>query len=469
MLSFFGIAMRHTKYIIGFLLFANFFAASGSYWLSLGRPLFNVDYVLLLLFCCFPKNIFSKFILLIIYFIIFSIDLLLMTLQIFPFVRLTDLVYLSNFIFNGPVLYRSLLLLSMFVFLVSFLIIRDLFFKKLKLTIKEFSIIIGLAIIILFVKHLVYPIKEDALDSRFNKEWIGSQLLFFSQHQKSNFLESFGNSTNKLEPLRFDYSTKPLFEKLKNNKPLSSKILLVVNESWGETSNPQHQAAILESIYKQKNHLEFIRQGSFNFVGATVAGEIRELCHKQPRTFNLKGADAAEFNDCLPNQLQQIGYQTHAMHGAMSMMYDRSSWYPQAGFRYLRFFEQLPTIGVCKSFSGRCDIELIPQVKQQLLSSQKSFVYWMTLNTHAPYDDAVFIGGLSCVALKVKQGSETCNNYKLQHQFFTALSKLIADPSMKGVEIYVVGDHSPPIFNLRDNFFSFKGSDVAWVHFKINK
>ena len=38
---------------------------------------------------------------------------------------------------------------------------------------------------------------------------------------------------------------------------------------------------------------------------------------------------------------------------------------------------------------------------------------------------------------------------------------------MQGVEVYVVGDHSPPIFNLSDNFFSFKGSDVAWFHFKI--
>lgn len=461
--------MTQIKYIVGFSIFANFFFVLSSDGLGLGRPIVNIDYLLLLFFCCVPKNILSKTLLFGVYFFIFSIDLLLMVLQIFPFVRLTDLIYLSNFIFNGPVLYRSLLLLSIFIFLVSFLIIRDIFFKRLKLTIKEFSIFLGLAIIILLVKYLVDPIKTDALDARFNKDWIGSQLLFFIQHQQSNFVESLGNSANKLEPLRFEYSTRPLFEQLKHNKSLSSKILLVVNESWGETSNPQHQAAILESIYKQKNHLEFIRQGSFNFVGATVAGELRELCHKQPRTFNLKGADAAEFKDCLPNQLQQFGYQTHAMHGAMSMMYDRSNWYPQAGFKELRFFEQLPTIGVCKSFSGRCDIELIPQVKQQLLSSEKSFVYWMTLNTHAPYDDAVFIDGLNCAALKVKQDSETCNNYKLQHQFFTALSKLIADPSMKGVEVYVVGDHSPPIFNLRDNFFSFKGSEVAWVHFKIKK
>ena len=459
--------MQQIKYIIGLLIFANFFAAASSFWLSLGRPLFNLDYILLLIFCCFPKNILSKTLLFSVYFLFFSIDLLLMVLQIFPFVRLTDLIYLSNFIFNGPVLYRSLLLVSVFSLLISFLVIRDFFIHKIVLTIKQFSILLGLALAILLLKHLADPLTKDAIYARFDKQWVGSQLIFFAQHQHSSFVESVGDHASKLEPSRFGYSTQPLFEQLKNQQPLSKKILLVVNESWGETAKPEHQAAILEAIYQQKNKLEFVRQGSFNFIGATVAGEIRELCHKQPTTFNLKDADASEFEHCLPRQLQQLGYRTHAMHGAMSIMYDRSSWYPQAGFQDLRFFEQLPTVGVCKSFSGRCDIELIPQVKQQLLSSDKSFVYWLTLNTHAPYDDKVFIGGLDCAALKVKQGSETCNNYKLQHQFFSALSQLITDPSMKGVEVYVAGDHSPPVFNLGDNFFSFKGSDVAWIHFKI--
>jgi len=459
--------MRQIKYIIGLLLFANFFAVAASCWLSLGRPLFNLDYVLLLLFCCFPKNSLSKILLFIFYFSIFSVDLLLIVFQIFPFVRMTDLIYLSSFIFNGPVLYRSLLLVSVFSLLISFLFIRDFFLKKIVLTVKQFSVVLSVAIAIFLAKHLLDPLPKDTTHARFDKQWVGSQLMFFAQHQQSSFVESVGDHTSKLEPLRFEYSTKSLFEKIKNQQPLSKKILLVVNESWGETAKPEHQAAILEAIYQQKDQLEFIRQGSFNFIGATVAAEIRELCHKQPTTFDLKDVDASEFEHCLPQQLQQLGYRTHAMHGAMGIMYDRSIWYPQAGFQDLRFFEQFSTAGVCKSFSGRCDTELVPQVKQLLLSSDKSFVYWLTLNTHAPYDDKVFIDGLDCAALEVKQNSETCNNYKLQYQFFSALSQLITDPSMKGVEVYVVGDHSPPVFNLGDNFFSFKGSDVAWIHFKI--
>ncbi|NNH38073.1 sulfatase-like hydrolase/transferase [Acinetobacter terrae] len=459
--------MKQIKYIVGFSIFVNLFFVFSGYWLGLGRPIVNVDYLLLLCFCCLPKNFISNSLLLLAFFMLFSIDVLLIVLQIFPFVRLTDLMYLSGFIFNGPILYRILLLVTVCVFLISFFIIRDLFFKKIKLTIKQFALIILFAVGVLFIKHLLNPLDKDEVYARFDKTWVGSQLQFFIKHQQSSFVESMGNHATQLEPSRFKNSTQPLFEQLNSKKPLSKKILLVVNESWGETAKPADQAAILSKIYQKKNHLEFINQGAFNFVGATVAGELRELCRKQPTTFNLKDADASQFRDCLPNQLKKQGYETQAIHGAMSVMYDRSSWYPKAGFEHIRFFEQLPNAGVCRAFSGRCDVKLIPEIKNQLLASDRSFVYWMTLSTHAPYDDTLFIQGLDCTALKIKEKSETCHNYKLQYQFFSALSQLIDDPGMKGVEIYVAGDHSPPIFNLGDNFFSFKGSEVAWIHFKV--
>lgn len=459
--------MTQIKYIVGFSIFANFFFVLSSYGLGLGRPIVNIDYLLLLFFCCVPKNIFSNTFLLLTFVILFSIDLLLMVLQIFPFVRLTDLIYLSSFIFNGPILYRTLFLITILVCLVSFFVIRDYFFKKIKLNFKYFFILLSCALLTLFVKHLLDPLEKNEVYARFDKTWVGSQLQFFIKHQKSSFVESMGGAITQLEPSKYETSTKPLFDQLQENKKLSKKILLVVNESWGETTNPKHQAAILAPIYQRKNQLEFIRQGAFNFIGATVAGELRELCHKQPTTFNLKDVAENQFKNCLPNQLRQLGYTTHAMHGAMSVMYDRSSWYPKVGFEHISFFEQLPDAGLCRAFSGRCDTQLIPYLKQQLLASDKSFVYWLTLNTHAPYDDKVTIKGLNCTTLKVKEDSETCHNYQLQYQFFSSLAAIIADPAMHGVEVYVAGDHTPPIFNMGDNFFSFKGAEVAWVHFKV--
>lgn len=91
----------------------------------------------------------------------------------------------------------------------------------------------------------------------------------------------------------------------------------------------------------------------------------------------------------------------------------------------------------------------------------------MTLNTHAPYDDYVFFQGFDGKELDIEEASETCKNFKLQYQFFNALSKIRDNPKLKGMEVYVVGDHSPSIFNIKNNLFSFKGTDVAWIHFKI--
>ena len=50
-----------------------------------------------------------------------------------------------------------------------------------------------------------------------------------------------------------------------------------------------------------------------------------------------------EFNK-MHDLLYKKGYETHAMHGAISVMYDRKDWYPKAGFKNLYFYENLDNI-----------------------------------------------------------------------------------------------------------------------------
>lgn len=460
--------MKNYLYVLLFLLATNLVLNGTSFYMGLGRPIINIDYLLIFILFVYIRPYIITILLFIFLFIIYSIDILLLALQIFPFVRLTDILYLSNFVFNGPILYRIILLALIIHFIIIFFIIRDFFLIRIKLNFSEFIVLIFLVLMFLFTKHLLNPIEKDHVYARFEKSVYGSQLLFFVKHQNSSLVESVRGEPTTLEPNRFKYATQPLLEQLNNNqKELSNKILLIVNESWGETSKTQHQDTIVSPIYNLKKNLKYIHRGSFNFVGATVAGELRELCNLQPTTFNLKESKAKDYKGCIPNLLKNKGYDTHTIHGAMSIMYDRKYWYPMAGFNKMSFYEDLKTVGTCKSFSGRCDIELLPYVQENLLSQKKSFVYWLTLNTHAPYDDNVVIEGLDCKVLSVKEGSETCNNYKLQYQFFSSITELIKNPKMSGLEVYIVGDHSPPIFNLSDNFFSFKGSEVAWIHFKI--
>lgn len=426
---------------------------------GLQRPYFNFDYLLLSLYYLFLSDFIKKITLFVLLGTFYSLDILLLALQIFPFVHFTDIIYLSSFIFNGPIFYRLLILATVVYFLLSFIFLKNIFSQRIKLYIKSIFV---LCIVTIILGTLQYSVGyNNALHT-----YIGSQTLFFLKNHQSSFVMQQGQA-NLLQVSRYSAATQELWKSVENNNSISKKVLLVVNESWGATQKPEHQNAILVALYHRQDKLKFLKQGNLDFMGATVAGELRELCQKTPPSLNLKDIHTEQFANCLPQRLKQLGYKTHALHAASSRLYERDYWYPAAGFTYSSFAETFTQARPCESFSGRCDIDLIPYVKRALLAAPHSFVYWLTLNTHAPYDDRLFIQGLSCKVLGVREDTETCLNYKLQHQFFTALAELIDDPDMQGVEVYVVGDHSPPIFDLGRNLFSFQGTQVAWLHFQI--
>ncbi|SPY09615.1 Uncharacterised protein [Neisseria gonorrhoeae] len=60
--------------------------------------------------------------------------------------------------------------------------------------------------------------------------------------------------------------------------PKSQKILFIVAESWGLPGNPELQNATFAKLLAQKDRFSVWESGSFPFIGATVEGEMRELC-----------------------------------------------------------------------------------------------------------------------------------------------------------------------------------------------
>src|SRR5690606_18895241 len=145
------------------------------------------------------------------------------------------------------------------------------------------------------------------------------------------------------------------------------------------------------------------------------------------------------------------GYRTTAIHGAAGMMYDRVRWYPKAGFEQLVFLESRPWPRRCYSFPGACDMDLMDEVRAGLTAEGKSFVYWLTLNTHSNFDlrdlqDDHF----DCAAFGTESTRASCRNFKLQAQFFNGLAELLADKALQDMEVIVVGDHPPPILNRED-------------------
>lgn len=388
-------------------------------------------------------------------------DVLMFSMQLFPFLDLAGAWYLIKFIINAPIIYK---ILTIFLIVYS-LIIPKLLNKVAKRTdfvsVLLASIILG--ILSYFTSHLQYHERDtQAILFGSNNFYYGkSQFALYQEAQNMEFLQAA-----KIEPvfsaLEFDRAANQMIQ------PTSRKILLIVNESWGQPNNDTLQKAVLHNLSKKRDQFQFFKTGHFHFMGATVEGEIRELCNLKVQGFALRRTPQEQFSNCLPAQLKQQGYTTVALHGASSQMYDRFSWYPKAGFSHTYAAEQLIGKPHCQAFNGICDHALFEDVSKAFALHDKLFYYWLTLTSHANYpEEDIFNRRLNCKQYGLPNDTSLCRNFILQTQFFDDLAELVQKPGMRGVEVLVVGDHPPPTINLGEIFKYMKQGEVAWVHFKI--
>lgn len=251
---------------------------------------------------------------------------------------------------------------------------------------------------------------------------------------------------------------------------LSNKILFIIAESWGQSKNPLIIERQIQAL-RNSDKIQEIRLGTINAFGATAFGEFRELCGKLPTKLNLRKISQSTLGECLPAKLKRQGYKTVSVHGAHGTMYDRLIWYPVVGFENMVFKEVLPFSKKvqCYSFPGYCDRDLFDVVLNKLTSDEKVFLYWLTLNSHTPYDrrDIVNYQEDICKSLFDKAHSEQlCNYQNLHTQFFEQLATLLKNNNMSGVEVVVVGDHAP-IFNDELSRELFEPKTVPMLHFRV--
>lgn len=436
--------------IVVFVIVTNILLYIVSRYLGLARPIVNTDYLLVyLIFLLFPYKQYLRLLFLLLVMILSVVDITLFAMQIFPFIQLNDFLYLSAFIFTGPAAYQKILLGSVIYIALLYLILSTYFFKE----------------IVSNKKTVLFIIIATIVISSLGMTGMRSQLLFFIKNYNHDY-NLISDNKNLLVPNKYNSISQDLFDKNAESYH-HKKILFIVNESWGVTNNPIIQKKILSPIYKYKNNYDIIESGGFIFNGATVSGELRELCQKNATVMDIEKVGDEEFDNCLPDKLNQQGYNTYAMHGASGSLYNRTHWYLLAGFQHTLFKEDLKDARDCDSFSGKCDYDLFEPIATIMSENDKVMLYWLTLNTHAPYTDRLFIDDFDCKQYSIKPNSESCLNLKQQYQFFNKLSEYIQDARMKGVKIYIVGDHAPPIMSLKDNFGVFKDMEVAWLTFKI--
>lgn len=400
---------------------------------GVSRDFLYIEYFLLL-FVFFSRNL--------IFFLIFVVaffDFLNIFSQIFAFIKLSDLFYLVRFsFFMSPVNFIFPLFFSFFFFFYF-----KFFLKYINYNDKLSPVlVVNIFLLFMVVQNLIS--EEDGNNRPWRvqeKSYIASLFLKTYQLRSDALFDSLNQSGDAFYDLKIQSASQEILDEKTNY----SKYLLIVNESWGVT--PSHiQQEVLDDILNNKNISSF-RLSDLNENGFTINGEIRELCQKGLKHFNLKNQKTG-FENCLPNMYKNLGYYTVAMHGATSYMYDRKYWYPKVGFDYFIFRDTLPNLkSRCYSFPGACDKDLFSYVLDVFDNNKKVFFYWLTLNTHINYDmrdlnkDLFF-----CKKYNINMDSSSCRNLKLQRQFFYYLSQLINQPEMKGAYILVVGDHSPPLY-----------------------
>lgn len=432
------------SWMLFFIFIPNLIFMALSYRYDFFRPLINIDYF----FVCALYLVSPWFFLL--YFIVFFIEIFLIINQIYPIYYISELLSLADDASSLP--FFVILKIAFFItFLILFTASFIFFRRKLKLScIEKKSYSFVLVMCFLF---LVFFCKIS-MDNFF----INSQFSIFLKKQNNYLLNQ------KSYDIGFN---SPIHMQIVNDYNNEEKILLILNESYGYFKDKKINDDIIKSILNQKNMFKLFKYGNFPYKGVTIGGEFRELCDKNSRGVDLDSLKNA-YSDCIPLKMKNSGFTTVAVHGGDEDFYKRKQWYPKAGFSEIYFDKQFPYLKNCKAFNGKCDSDLMNFIATKFKGDSKKFIYWLTINTHEPYDEEIISNQrINCHKYNLADDSLVCKNIKLQAQFFDKLSELIENPELKGVHVYIVGDHPPPIWNQKEKAQYFEPS-VSWLSFKIN-
>ena len=273
-----------------------------------------------------------------------------------------------------------------------------------------------------------------------------------------------GAEASGLDALAEPSGPKPSGAKPSGQKPSGHRpnVLLVLVESLGVLRDA-HQRAVLFSAFDDEalTRSFSITRGTTSFFGATAYGEMRELCHtRAPYSDLLDGTGPT----CLPALFAARGYDTVSVHGYTSAFYDRSRWYPKAGFARSEFqgTTRTPYKRRCGgAFSGLCDVEIADTISDTLArAAQPLFLYWVTLNSHVPVQPGQATPRHDCATGGPFGDPEVCAMAEIWQDLFAAVSRLaMRNP---GTEILLVGDHAPPLWR-RAARSRFEPDRVPWI------
>lgn len=424
--------------------------------LGVGRPIVNIDYAIVALVLAFGSLYFGVFLAV----VFLLVDFFVLFMQVVPVVRIDDFVYILSFAMEASFYH---LILFFFIGVLVVFLLGGICYSGRRLGVFTALLVFNFLALISVFQSEPLSATSDRFYRMSSHWWVKSQVQLFFRARSDLFLALFDDNGLPLVPLNSSSASTPFWLMLSSKRD-DARLMLIVAESWGQTSDLRIQEKLLQPLRALPGRQ--IDQGEALSSGMTLAGELRELCHLVPMHYNLKSAEKG-FEQCLPNQLRAIGYETLSLHAATGIMYDRIYWYPRVGFDHSIFFESRIWPYRCYSFPGGCDADMFDEVQSFFQKPGRRFLYWLTLNSHAPYDMRdLRYDRFDCVAFTIESSSEVCRNLKLQAQFFEGVASVLAQDVMRDVRVIIVGDHEPVIMNIAEKNKYFVSGRVPWVYLR---
>lgn len=231
--------------------------------------------------------------------------------------------------------------------------------------------------------------------------------------------------------------------------PAARHVVLVIVESFGLFADTASNARLMAPFLRADVQGRYrVTVGTVKSAGATTSAEFRELCGVRA---NFRNAIAASRVMCLPRRLRAAGFRTVAIHGFTSELFLRDQWYPAVGFERMLFRPDLapsPARQCGTLLHGVCDVDAARRVGDEPLAApgdERRFVYWLTLNSHVPLDQASAAeSSFDCRGDgSASQDEGVCLLMRVIYGVNDQLARLAVNTRLPPTLFVVVGDHEP--------------------------
>lgn len=244
--------------------------------------------------------------------------------------------------------------------------------------------------------------------------------------------------------------------------PLPARLLSISVEALGFANDERFNARMFAPMQRELAGVYEVVMERRNYRGATLAGELRELCGQRTAGTPTRAKAALLKDGCLPAMLAAQGYESLAIHGNPQFFYNRAEVYPALGFTSTKFLEDYASSDreglICqtRAFNGVCDRAVMRTALEFLSSKPLAYAHIMTLDTHFPLGTTA-LGDSRCASDATVTDGDLCLYQNQMANLLAMMAREIRSATRPPDVVYLFGDHAPPYVVAKErNFFDRK-------------